>query len=202
MQYTNVDSVLHSSFLVSERLENFFMPKAKIIRLRTSSEAIRAEKAQELRRLVRGTPEVPKWLADQLVSVVDHAAAERNGWTFVMLGPSQNRFVVHWLSKNANSPLQALRLWACCFENLDMDTGEILMSRPQLAEAAGITPQQVSRVFGELVQLGALIRDVGIDAGGDRRSRFRYRMNSYVGTRLADGPRQAQQARDPQIRPV
>ena len=50
----------------------------------------------------------------------------------------------------------AVELWALCFEHLRNDTGEVLLSREQMAEEVGVAPKRVSEVMSELVKIGAI----------------------------------------------
>lgn len=114
------------------------------------------------------------------------------GWTFIMLSPSQNAAVVRWLMENSSRPLVAARLWARLFEVIRHDTGEVLASRAELAAHLGVEPDNVSRLMGELASINAIRRE--------RQGRgVRYFMNSTVATHLpgatvrkaareADGP--------------
>ena len=54
-------------------------------------------------------------------------------WTFIMISPEQNRAVVDWLEENSKRPLKALRLWALLFENVQKETGQIMLSRREIA---------------------------------------------------------------------
>lgn len=51
-----------------------------------------------------------------------------------MISPEQNRAVVDWLEKNSKCPLKALRLWALLFENVQKETGQIMLSRQGIAQ--------------------------------------------------------------------
>lgn len=112
------------------------------------------------------------------LALIDRETASQNGWSFVMLSPSQNALVVNFLAAHSERPLVALRLWALCFEHLRTDTGEIVLSRGEMAERLGIEVRTVSSLVSELVAFGALSRT------RDGRS-VRYFMNPNVGTHLS-----------------
>jgi hypothetical protein len=57
-----------------------------------------------------------------------------------MLSPVQNAAVVSWLRNNSKRPMAAMRLWAECFTGLRMDTGEIVISRDEIAKRVRIAP--------------------------------------------------------------
>jgi hypothetical protein len=75
-----------------------------------------------------------------------------------MLSPAQNAAVVNYLAKNSSRPLVAVRLWALCFEYLDMQAGEIMLRRDEIADAVGKQPKNVSTIIGELVKCGMVSR--------------------------------------------
>jgi hypothetical protein len=115
-----------------------------------------------------------------------------DGWTFVMLSPSQNGAVVRWLFENSTRPHMAVLLWTRLFEVLRHDTGEVLASRSDLAGHLGVSLPHVSTIMGELASINAIRKE--------RQGRgVRYFMNSSVATSLpgaaarqaarsADGP--------------
>lgn len=96
---------------------------------------------------------------------------------FVMLSPQQNSAVVDWLYENSKRPQKAARLWAKLFTALRSDTGEILLTRDDIAERIGIRPQEVSAIMTELASINAIVRE--------RQGReMRYRMNATIATHL------------------
>lgn len=96
---------------------------------------------------------------------------------FVMLSPQQNSAVVDWLHENSKRPQKAARLWAKLFTALRSDTGEILLTRDDLAERVSIRPQEVSAIMTELASINAIIRE-------RHGKEVRYRMNSGIATHL------------------
>lgn len=117
-----------------------------------------------------------------LASVADKyrsAMGREKGWTFVMLNPLQNKAVVRWLGQNSKWPKTAPLLWAELFTALRSDTGEILRTRAELADAIDQKPNTVSSMMSELVQINAIRREkVGREV--------KYFMNPYVATHLPD----------------
>jgi DNA-binding transcriptional ArsR family regulator len=109
-------------------------------------------------------------------------------WVFVMIGPMQHAAVVRWLSQHSERPQQAVLLWAELFTVLHPGTGEILLSRRQLADRLGVAPGHVSRLMSELVSIGAVrrVRD---------GRRVRYHMSPHVATHIP-GPQARAEARD------
>ena len=64
-----------------------------------------------------------------------------------MLSPDQNAAVARWLSKHSTRPKVALVLWQELFTALRRDTGEVMLTRDELAERVGARPEHVSRVM-------------------------------------------------------
>src|SRR3954449_5139090 len=100
---------------------------ATIVRHRTRCDRLRAEQAEELRRLVVAFPALPGHAKAALVAAIDREAASEARWTFVMLSPTQNRIVVSWLLEHSSRPRKAVELWILLFEHLHHDTGEIAL---------------------------------------------------------------------------
>lgn len=109
---------------------------------------------------------------------------------FVMLSPQENSAVVDWLNDNSKRPQNAIRLWAKLFTALRSDTGEILLTRQQLAERLGIEADNVSRIMTELASINAIRRE--------KRGRdMRYFMNASIATHLpSEALREAARAKD------
>jgi hypothetical protein len=173
---------------------------AKIERLLTRHDRLRADQAAALRQMILAFPDMPPHIATEVVATIDRQTAANNGWTFVMLSPEQNRIVVRHLKAESRYPMLAVVLWAECFMELCHDTGEIAQTREQLAESAALTPQQVSTIMNELERFGAIIRRMETVPGMGRR--VRYFMNPLVGTKLAGAARDRAQAEAPALRLV
>src|SRR6186997_3386650 len=102
---------------------------ATLRRLRTRADRLRAEQATELRQLVLDYPALPERARREIVVAIDRQTAAANGWTFVMLSPSQNKAVQRWLVENSERPQKATILWAELFDHLCHDTGAISLTR-------------------------------------------------------------------------
>ena len=174
---------------------------ASITPLATKPERLRQDQAERLRAAlqeVEAQVELPTDLMRDLFGVVARRTASRARWTFVMLSPAQNNAVVQHLVEQSGRPLVAVRLWAMCFEHLRDDTGEILLSRDQIAEALRELPNNVSAIMGELETCGAIIRRREKVAGMRGPGLVRYFMNPRVATHLSGAERdQAQEAAPP-----
>ena len=80
---------------------------------------------------------LPADAVTKIVAAVDGQTASERGWTFVMIGPKENEAVVAWLRENSKRPMAAMATWAVLFTALRFDTGEIALTRAELAERVG-----------------------------------------------------------------
>src|SRR3954447_8837776 len=170
---------------------------AKVIELRTKPDRLRADQADKLRQaLIPFEPDCPDQVRE-LIGHIDRQTASRNRWTFVMLSPSQNAVVVNYLIEHSKRPLVAVRLWALCFEHLRLDTGEILLTREEMAEKVGENADNISRIMTELAEMGAIIRKRERVKGMKGPGMVRHWMNPRVATNLGGAARDAAQAEAP-----
>ena len=114
-----------------------------------------------------------------------------------MLSPSQNRAVLSWLLEHSSRPRKAVELWALLFEHLRRDTGEIALTRDELAAEIGVAAEHLSRLMHELAGIGAIIVHREKVAGMRGRGRAVYLMNPNVATNLAGAARDQAQAEAP-----
>ena len=166
---------------------------ARITRLRTQADRLRSDTAAQLRQLVLEFDGLPEQARGEIVAAIDRQAASEAGWTFVMIGPEQHAAVVRWLHRNSRYPTLAPVLWAELFTALRRDTGEIVLTRGELAERLGTAPARVSTIMGELTRFGALIRH-------SERGRPTYFMNPNVATNLTGAARDRAQVDAPKLR--
>src|SRR4029453_7273710 len=103
-------------------------------------------------------PGLPERSVGNIIAAIDRETAAKNGWTFVMLSPAQNEAVVAWLLDHFSRPQKAGRLWGALFRHLRRDTGEIMLTRDELATQINEAPGDVSRIMGELEGIGAISR--------------------------------------------
>jgi hypothetical protein len=170
---------------------------AKVRRLLSKPDRLREEQAALLRdALLPFQHDMPDQVRE-LVAYVDRQTAAKAGWTFIMISAEQNRAVVRWLKANSRRPMQAMDLWSLLFTRVDRDTGEVLLTRDQLAELVGDTADNISAIMGELEKIDAIIRRRERVAGMRGPGRVRYFMNPVVGTHLAGGERDKAQAEAP-----
>jgi hypothetical protein len=172
---------------------------ATLHRLKTKPERLRQAQAQALRQMILDFPGLPERAAGAIVAAVDRETAAEHGWAFVMISPAQNYAVVRWLLRHSSRPQKAVELWALLFEHLRWDTGEVMLSRDELAEQVGQPPSDVSRIMGELERIGAISRRREKVPGMRGQGIVRYFMNPNVGTHLAGKARDQAQETAPKL---
>lgn len=165
---------------------------AGIVRFASKAQRLRREQASELRQMVLALEGDAPQAVREIVLAIDRNTAAERGWSFIMLGPAQNRAVVRWIQEHAKRPRISGLLWAEFFCRMRMDTGEICMTRAQMAEAVGARPDHVSEALSELVAVGAIIRR---QEGRD----VRWFMNPTVGTSLTGAAREDAQRSAPAV---
>src|SRR3954452_5782109 len=175
---------------------------ARIARLRTKADRLRSDTADQLRRFVLGFDGLPERACGEIVATIDRLTASEAGWTFVMLSPEQNAAVIRWLRQHSRLPTMALALWGELFTALRRDTGEIVLTRDELAERVGTHPDNVSRIMHELASIGAIIVHRERVAGMRGPGRAVYLMNPNVATNLTGAARDKAQAEAPRLRLV
>ena len=158
---------------------------AKILEFASRPDRLRQDQAATLKQaLLPFAAELPDHVR-ALLTHIDRQTANHNRWTFVMLSPSQNAAVVNFLASNSTRPIIGLKLWALCFEHLDIDTGEIMLTREQIADKMGCSAAHISEIMGELVEFGAISRRRQKVSGLRGQGVVRYFMNPRVATHLA-----------------
>ena len=175
---------------------------ATLHRLRSRPQRLRRIEAERLQQMILGFPGLPEGLVAAIIAAIDRETAAENGWTFVMLSPEQNEAVVAWLLDHSSRPQKAVRLWAALFRHLRRDTGEILLTRDELAEQVGTHPDNVSRIMAELESIGAISRRRERVTGMRGPGVARYFMNPNVATHLAGKARDEAQAAARRLKPV
>lgn len=118
---------------------------------------------------------------------------EKNTWTFIMISPTQNDLVVEWLLNNSKRPTSAFRLWTKLFKAIDIQTGQIMLSRQEIAKKVDIKSCHVSTIMSELESIGAIIKQK------DGRGVIYY-MNPHVGTHLPQEIREKVQKTTPKLK--
>ena len=175
---------------------------ASITCLDTKPERLRRDQAERLLSAlheIEGQLDLPTVVMRDLFSAVSRRTASNSKWTFVMLSPAQNTAVVKHLVAHSVRPMVAVQLWALCFQHLRDDTGEVLLSRDQIAETLGELPRNVSTIMSELEDCGAIIRRRERVAGMRGPGMVRYFMNPRVATHMAGTDRDRAQAAAPPV---
>ena len=75
-----------------------------------------------------------------------------------LIEPEGNRAVVHWLRENSERPIAAMNLWSLLLARLHHGTGQVLLSRGELAGEVGVTPREITYIMRELDGIGAVSR--------------------------------------------
>ncbi len=136
----------------------------------------RAVEAQQLVDLARRAGITGETL-EQIARAAGAMKAGRNDWMFAMISTDQNAAVVDWLLDNSKRPQVAVKLWAHLFRAIRTDTGEILLSRSELADRVGLLPRDLSSIMTELASINAVLRE--------RSGRgVRYFMNPHIATHV------------------
>ena len=102
------------------------------------------------------------------------------GETFIMLKPAQNAAVIQWLGANSRRPAKAMMVWGTLFEHLYPHTGQIMLTREQIAETVGIRPNEVSAIMGELAKCHAVFTERHRIEGVRGPGQAVYFMNKHV----------------------
>lgn len=120
---------------------------------------------------------------EKAIVELDRQAASSEREVFLMVYPEFS-MVSEWLFANSSRKLIALRLWALILAHVDRETGDIALSRDEIAEALKVPADDVSRVMSELEECCAVNRR-RVRVGGMRGpGMVRYAVNPLVGTHL------------------
>jgi hypothetical protein len=156
-----------------------------LTRARYRSAQAKAELLEEWLRPSLG-PDVAAQVAFRFLADTPNPDADR--WIFVMISPAQNSAVVRWLGHHSKRPQAAVLLWAELLTALRSDTGEILLTRAQIADRLSIAPKHVSEIMTELAQINAIRRE-------KEGRRVRYFLNPSIATHIP-GPEARKSARE------
>ena len=75
-----------------------------------------------------------------------------------LIEPEGNRAVVRWLRENSERLIAAMNLWSLLLERLHHGTGQVLLSRAELAGEVGVTPREITFIMKELADIDAVSR--------------------------------------------
>jgi len=99
---------------------------------------------------------------------------------FVMIRPAQNRAVTLWLMENSKRPMKAVSVWTLLFDHLMPHTGQVMLTREEIAEQVGIPVNHISQIMNELVAFGAIFSEREKVSGMRGPGLVRYYMNKHV----------------------
>jgi hypothetical protein len=150
------------------------------------------DEAKVLRQLALDFESQAPEAVARIVATIDRNTVAEKGWSFVQMGPIQNRAVVRWIYEHSKRPRPCSLLWAEFFCNFRTDTNEIIMTRAEMGAAIGFPLSTVSECLGELLRIGALIRH-------QEGRKVRWFMNSQVATCLTGAARENAQKSDPPV---
>jgi len=163
---------------------------AHIKRLKTKPQQEATERIKQLELVLAQYPEIRDEKKASILWELKKTAnlQEKNTWTFIMISPTQNDLVVEWLLNNSKRPTSAFRLWTKLFKVIDVQTGQIMLTRQEIAQEVNIKSCHVSSIMSELESIGAILKKK------EGRGVIYY-MNPHVGTHLPQEIRtKAQQA--------
>lgn len=109
------------------------------------------------------------------------------------VGTREYPAVMGWLLDNSQRPMAAVGLLSTIFTALHPETGEIMLTRAELAERVEIAPRSVSTIMTELEGIGAISRRP--DGRG-----VRYFLNPSIATYLTGKARDAAQDAAPRLK--
>lgn len=132
--------------------------------------------AETLERLAKRAGMDPRDAARLALNLAPAQRSETE--PFIMLTATQNAAVTRWLRDHSNRPIAALGLWAELFTAVHPATGEVLLSRADLAARLNIEPKNVSSIMTELASINAIRRE-------KEGRKVRYFMNPGVATHIA-----------------
>lgn len=173
---------------------------ATLRHLRTLPERAADEDANQLRLLLDRRPDLlPERITTQVIAKLDQREPSTNGWAFLMVSPAQNKAVIRWLKTHSRQPLNAMQLWAELLDNMRRDTGEVAMTRDELAEAVGVSSAEVSRTMSELESVGVISKKRERVAGMRGPGIVRYFVNPMIATNLTGQARDKAQDQAPKL---
>lgn len=170
---------------------------AKIKRFQPKDKLVKQEQLEQLQSALNLFPELNEkkvssliWEAKKRANLHDET---KDGKPFIMTFSEQNTLVVRWLKNNSKRPLSALELWAVIFENVNYETGQIMLSRHELSDMLQILPRNVSTIMSELESINAIIKEK--EGRG-----VTYFLNPNVGTHLPQPHRKLAQSQAPKLK--
>lgn len=166
---------------------------AQIVRLRTMQQKAEQAAASELAELLRQLPEaLLRQLPGETRVAISrathglqrHSRPDEGIWPggFNMLSREQTKLAWNAIRALPSSkrPHQVRHAFDLVLLHLRQDTGEVMLSREQIAEEIGCAPKHVSTIMGTLEQLGIIRRERERIDGMKGRGVARYFVNAHV----------------------
>lgn len=134
---------------------------AHIKRLQPKDKQAKQEQLQQLQEMLDLFPELNEKKASALLWDIKrkNKLNDPNTWTFIMISPEQNFFVVKWLNENSKRRNEAVLLWALLFDNVHRETGQIMLSRLEMAKELNVHAQNITNIMSELESIKAIIKE-------------------------------------------
>jgi hypothetical protein len=170
---------------------------AKVERLRTKPERLKAQQGMALRQLVLdffGDAGPNRTVGELLIAIDRVTATDRDDWRFILMAAEQFNAVADWLEEHSARPRMAVRLFRHLLRFVDPRTDEILRTRDELAELIKARPADVSTVMNELVAIGAIRRERERVPGLKGPGMVHWYLNPLVATHLPLKARERAQA--------
>jgi len=133
---------------------------AHIKRLQPKDQQTKQQDLFELQTILDRFPELQEKDISTLVWKIKrkNKLNDPNTWTFIMISPEQNLAVVNWLTSKSKRPLNAVKLWALLFDNVHKETGQIMLSRLEMADKINVHPNNISAIMTELESINAILK--------------------------------------------
>jgi len=167
---------------------------AQIKRLQPKDKQAKQQDLLELQSMFERFPELNERKASAVLWEIKrkNKLNDPNTWTFIMINAEQNSDVVDWLATNSKRPLNAVKLWSVLFKYVHRETGQIMLSRQELADQINIKPCTISTLMSELESIKAIIKQK--EGRG-----VTYYMNPNVGTHLPQEDRDKARGKAPPL---
>ena len=153
----------------------------KIARFISKAMRLTKRKAEDARRAILdlGLPKQAE--TDILITIQRYETyGQPEQWNFNMISPAQC-LLVWGACKKGEKPYETRDVFDQVITHLETNTGVVTLTREEIAERVGTTPNEVSRAMGRLEKLGAVIRERVKIPGMKGRGKAQYRINPYVG---------------------
>jgi len=170
---------------------------AKIKRFQPKDKLVKQEQLEQLQSMLDLFPELNEKKVSSLLWEVKrkNKLNDPNTWTFIMINAEQNFAVVKWLNQNSKRRNEAVLLWALLFDNVHRETGQIMLSRQEMANKLEIRHNNITAIMSELESINAITKEK--EGRG-----VTYYMNPNVGTHLNQEDRDKARAKAPALKVI